>query len=95
MTKAKLQGLVVTWVINGLYLGYPECCIGEFVHEFLNYPNRTRPKRKLCGTGYVPCEKCNKKSVKQLIKFIAAHRQSPTPFPNDDLGQSNSKHNSK
>jgi len=71
----------------GEYFGYPPCCIADFIEYVLVYQKGQAPirgQRKLTGTGYVPCPKCNEKSVAELLSYIAANRQHPKPFPNQD-----------
>lgn len=77
LVKLRFTGL-------GLYFGYPQCCIDEFVKGFIAGTGFKRKKRKLNGTGYVPCAACNKKSEKQLLKTIATNRKHAEPFPNQD-----------
>lgn len=72
------------FVKQGLYFGYPPCCIVEFVEFTGDYMAGKRPSRglrKLHGTGYVPCKDCNKKTEKQLLKQIADNRKCELPFP--------------
>ena len=65
------------WEYVGDYLGYPKCCREAFQTE--DY--RTRPVRKLDGTGYVPCAECDRKSVDDLIATINSNRKAVAPFP--------------
>ena len=67
----------------GVYFGYPQCCINEFMGNFRTGAWRNRGTRKLDGTGYIPCVECNKKSVTELKEAIAKHRIHPEPFPKD------------
>lgn len=60
----------------GVYLGFPKCCIDEFLEECGN-----KGKRKLDGTGYVPCRICNEKSEQELIEAISIKRVCKDPFP--------------
>lgn len=67
------------WTILGKYYGYPQCCIDSFrklEHVF-------GESRKLTGTGYIPCLKCNKKSVENLILSIQKKRICSLPFPEE------------
>jgi hypothetical protein len=60
----------------GEYLGFPDCCIDEFVNR------RGHPgPRKLLGTGYVPCASCNNKTEHELVDQIDLNRKCPVPFP--------------
>ena len=65
------------WEIIGKQYGYPQCCIDEF----LQLKHLGDGPRKLCGTGYIPCVECNKKTEQELIDVINANRTHPTPFP--------------
>lgn len=68
----------------GRYFGYPECCIADFVRHILKYREGKadgREKRKLHGTGYVPCAKCNRKSERTLIATIRKNRICKYVFP--------------
>lgn len=72
----------------GIYFGYPPCCIAEFLQFVVKYVQGKagkRRRRKLCGTGYVPCKTCNKKSKKQLLAYIDKHRQCELPFPEEPV----------
>jgi hypothetical protein len=70
----------------GLWLGYPACCINNFVERirafregrFADIPQH----QKLDGTGFVPCPACHAaKSEETLREEIAACRVCEQPFP--------------
>lgn len=64
----------------GKYFGYPKCC----VEEFLKFEHM-QDVRKLYGTGFIPCKKCNEtKSRRELKSEIARNRICPTPFPKQE-----------
>lgn len=66
--------------------GYPECCIDEFVMTRMDGMSYLMLKhnRKLSGSGYIPCSKCNKKTEQELIQEIAKRRNPKyAPFPFD------------
>lgn len=77
----------------GLYFGYPECCVDFFSKAVIDLFNgQGKPPAQyldgfdgsqLDGTGYIPCPDCFKKPHDELIEYIKAHRQCPTPFPED------------
>ena len=70
----------------GRYFGYPECCIKDFIKRvgiFRSTKGLKMEKRKLHGTGYVPCPECNKLDKKTLIETIKKNRAHPQPFPED------------
>ena len=72
--------MISMWYVFGKYYGYPDCCIAEF--ESLGHIGKR--DRKLTGTGYMPCEKCNKKSVNTLKFIISINRICPISFPHED-----------
>lgn len=74
----------------GRYFGYPDCCIEDFLYrvELIKALRKQGlkpkpPKRKLQGTGYVPCPKCNKLDAATLVRTINANRGHDKPFPID------------
>ena len=71
------------WHAMGMLFGYPSCCI----RSFLEMRHLGGAPRKLAGTGYIPCAKCNEEyTAKQLIDNINANRQPDLPpFPNGDV----------
>lgn len=72
------------WRKLGRYLGYPDCCIESFILDLTDQSRiANRGKRKLTGTGYIPCAVCNKKTIKELKEAIVANRLHPEDFPND------------
>lgn len=79
--------------VLGKYLGYPSCCINDFMK---NFGRKKVISRKMSGTGYIPCVNCNKKTEKELLLEINNKRICPTAFPNDldkidmsNIGQTN------
>jgi hypothetical protein len=64
----------------GLALGFPKCCVAEWINE-IDLPSHQR--RKLDGTGYIPCRKCNEKTEDELVSVINTNRLCYTPFPID------------
>lgn len=69
---------------TGFYYGFPVCCVNEFVRFMVGHAVLLRTERKLSGTGYIPCVKCNAKTEQELIDTINANRSHPRPFP--DMG---------
>lgn len=79
------------WSVWGKYYGYPSCCTQEMLHFYTKHDFETcgygdfivntEGKRKLNGTGYIPCAKCNKLSRKQLIDRINKNRIADKNFP--------------
>lgn len=83
-------------VARGIYLGYPLCCIEEFIlfsserrraiaQESGKLPERGY--RTFEGSGYVPCAKCHEIAADDPEKFvdevIEPNRINGYPFPND------------
>lgn len=48
-----------TWIEQGLYYGYPDCCIMDFCKRAskVNEPTEAQGKASL-GTGFIPCPSC-------------------------------------
>lgn len=70
----------------GLYLGYPLCCVQSFDADMMLRRWMTRGKRKLAGTGYIPCAVCNDtKTEEELKDAINANRQHSIPFPDRSI----------
>ena len=67
------------WTNSGVHFGYPKCCIDAFLDEDYTYD-----KTIFTGTGYVPCNKCNKRTWYKLVEDINKNRKHPLPFPNGD-----------
>jgi len=76
-------------LVVGEYLGYPECCIQEFINTMHLYHlqefDQGQSERPLHGTGYRPCTDCCEKPVKELLAAIEA-RRDPTAYPFDEMG---------
>lgn len=76
-------------LVVGEYLGYPECCIQEFINTLHLFNTSERisslDERPLSGTGYRPCTDCSEKPDMELLAAIDA-RRDPTAFPFDDMG---------
>ena len=74
----------LSWEEVGLYFGYPKCCIEEFCNGEPNFITTLEDMRLFCGTGFVPCKKCNEtKTEDQLLAEIAKNRKYDKPFPLD------------
>lgn len=64
------------YILLGLKYGYPKCCISEFIYCIESRVIHLRKTRKLSGTGYIPCSKCNSKyTVNELINNIDSKRE--------------------
>lgn len=68
----------------GKHFGFPDCCVEEFIRDVGTNAGLTKRHRKLYGTGYIPCKKCNEHfSEQQLIANIQGARVHPVPFPHE------------
>ena len=66
------------YLFMGKTLGYPSCCVNEFIERH-NQKIRA-PRRKLCGTGFVPCKDCDLNySEDELIAIINKSRSKNLP----------------
>lgn len=75
------------WTKYGKRLGYPECCIKDFVlrgssSEFI--PTKRIPYRVSKNTGFVPCSYCSWKILTKqcTLEDLIQNRKVKTPFPN-------------
>lgn len=70
----------------GNQLGYPACCIKDFNYTVEHKLTIIRGKRKLFGTGYVPCAACDRTfTTQQLIDNINEVRQKHLPIFSEDM----------
>lgn len=71
------------WYALGILFGYPICCI----QSFLMMEHLGQPLRKLNGTGFIPCHRCNEeKTEEELVAAINLARQPDLPpFPNGEI----------
>lgn len=76
--------------ILGVFLGFPECCINDFMGR--NRLKIFKEKRKLFGTGFVPCEVCNSKTEDELLRVIDKNRISKFPFPSESVSMEDDCH---
>lgn len=69
--------MIDSYEIFGRYYGFPQCCIDSF----RTMKHVGGKPRKLTGTGYIPCLKCNEKSEEDLVAEITKLRVCKSPFP--------------
>ena len=62
------------WWLQGKYFGYPNCCIEAFIKD------KQQQNSVFLGTGFLPCQKCNKQTPKVLIEKINTNRVCPSLF---------------
>lgn len=74
------------WVINGLYFGYPKCCIIHFCTR-KTWDLSVKQRAVIDGNGFIPCERCSKKILKgdATIESLINNRENPKPYPHDDM----------
>ena len=69
------------WVIQGIYFGYPLCCIIDFCKRGYKL---TKEQKKIIKNreGFVPCQKCCKKILNNEVelKDLLKNRVSETSF---------------
>ena len=86
--KIKFNSIILKELSNeerGLFLGYPRCCIKEFMNILEGDIPKDLEERKLRGTGYVPCLECNKNyTEKELIDRIDSARRVDLIFPQNE-----------
>jgi len=72
---------------NGIYYGYPKCCINSYISHHYNEKSFTH--LQMCvsaGTGFIPClnhaqELCKRNNS---IISIISKRECPFDFPYDE-----------
>lgn len=72
------------FIENGLYFGYPKCCIEDFVNRFPEPPPVER--REIHNfKGFIPCKECCDKilSGKATLESLITNRICQTAFPSD------------
>lgn len=77
------------WRRNGIYYGYPSCCITFFINECPGHLNEilsARPYSKiLVQQGYIPCNNCHRKIIAgDNIHKLLVNRIHHMAFPNDN-----------
>lgn len=74
------------WTSWGIYFGYPQCCIANFVvlDDIKNRSDEQKQVHK--GTGFIPCHSCTKKIVEGEVTLegLIKNRICPTEFPNEN-----------
>ena len=77
------------FIINGLYFGYPSCCIKSFIEglSLLYSSNRFTYSQSLFmdGSGFIPCHGCSVKMIKKdlIKKDLIKNRIHIEEYPND------------
>jgi hypothetical protein len=77
------QSTLDYWDRVGKLLGYPECCVKDFL-----IPMLPRRRSVFSGTGFIPCEACNNRDQAELWREINNNRHKDLPeFPTDDAAK--------
>ena len=71
----------LNWIIAGIYFGFPECCI----QQFLNFDPYSNFGHYFDGTGFVPCDRCKKQNHNFILKNINHYRFCSKTFPEGNL----------
>ena len=72
------------WVFMGKYFGFPDCCVINFCIT------EKREYSLFEGTGFVPCPKCNKLLINDLVKREFINNFNSNRFHSDDFAQNSS-----
>lgn len=59
------------YAVYGVYYGYPECCIVNFINGKHLENKETNP---FSGTGFLCCDDCREKGLEAIIKQINSQR---------------------
>lgn len=83
----KLTRRQKVWLSNGMYFGFPPCCIFSFM--FVKVKNRTKNQNKVHKFfGFIPCSECSDRIVNGEIKLedliSKKLRQCEFTFPRQD-----------
>lgn len=74
------------FLVAGIYLGYPLCCISAMARDFCQETKTRYPDGAWYGSGFVPCVKCAEGihtwlDFNQFIQTeITPYRIAPYPF---------------
>lgn len=84
--RAVVQRMGRHWMVLGLQLGYPPCCIAAFVRgEQLRGVRDYDIPADYLNTGFVPCRDCATVKPSLVIEHINNHRHPELrPFPDFD-----------
>lgn len=72
---------------NGIYYGYPKCCINSYISHHYNEKSFTHIQMCVSGgTGFIPCLRHAQDLCKQNsnISNIIGNRKCPLTFPFDE-----------
>lgn len=67
--------------LQGLYFGYPKCCIKAFLLKTNNLVEYDwNPDKKFHGLGFIPCKNCCKRNIENIVIKINQNRVHNIPF---------------
>lgn len=72
------------FITGGLYFGYPQCCIQQFIDRFPNCSTGLEAEVHQ-HFGFIPCDK-HAQDIREGISTLDSlidERQCETPFPRD------------
>jgi len=76
----------VFFIDKGVYFGYPDCCITDFLSRVgVGWSICTdEQKSVLDGHGFIPCHECALKIIegKETLSSLIKDRECKTPYPN-------------
>lgn len=80
MNKPRDLSRKETWIENGRYFGYPECCIKDFCER--GYELTVEQELVHQNIGFIPCPECAKKITKgeATLESLLIERECPDPF---------------
>lgn len=85
---------ITHWHVMGTYLGYPSCCIEEFVSSIelcictgLQKVLDRNQSKVHKNKGFIPCPNCAEKLVQagKGVETLIRNRICATPFPKMDV----------
>lgn len=70
------------WIDNGLYYGYPKCCIDSFCKSNGKLTKEQNDVHK--NNGFIPCQKCSEKILagEATLENLITNRVCKKVFPN-------------
>lgn len=74
------------WIINGLYFGYPTCCISEFIEGKCFTEDQYKVSN---GSGFIPCKRHTKMIIEGVLNIeeLITSRYCKQKFENGRLAK--------
>lgn len=71
---------------NGIYFGYPKCCIEAFINRKYLNEHTDEQRQAADGTGFIPCQNHSLQILAGDIKIadLISNRQCEFPFPQEN-----------